>query len=133
MRRAAAVSASVALLSGCGAQTRAASALHVAERDGTPTRVALPPPAAALPPPTDALAAEGREMIAQTGGLACHALGRAGNDGPGARLDRVGAELSPAQLRRALLRPAPPMPSLRQLPPRRLRALVSYLSQLGAR
>jgi hypothetical protein len=86
-----------------------------------PTRLDVP-----APPGTEA----GRRVLAQSGCLACHRLGRSGNPGPGADLTRAGARLSRAGLRRALLRPNAPMPSYRGLSRRKRDALLDYLSAL---
>jgi mono/diheme cytochrome c family protein len=77
------------------------------------------------------VARAGAEVITQAGCLACHRLATTGNDGPGPPLDAVGARMAPRAIRRALIHAIAPMPSYRHLAPRRLRALVAYLSQLS--
>ena len=73
---------------------------------------------------------KGNPVVVTAGCLACHRIGETGNDGPGGDLTHVGAELSRAQLRRALVKPDPPMPSFAGLTPRRMRALIDYLTSL---
>jgi mono/diheme cytochrome c family protein len=72
----------------------------------------------------------GERVLTGAGCLACHQIGARGNGGPGDSLDGIGARRSPAQIRRALLKPEPPMPSYRQLSPANLDALVAYLGSL---
>jgi mono/diheme cytochrome c family protein len=73
----------------------------------------------------------GRAVIAQSGCLACHKLGSAGNRGPGPDLTNVGARLSASSIRRTLIHPQEPMPSFKNLPPTKFSALVVFLSLLG--
>ncbi len=74
--------------------------------------------------------AAGRTVLAQSGCLACHKLGAAGNRGPGQNLTHVGARLTQRQIELAVLHPRAPMPSFRGLPPHKLRDLVRFLSLL---
>ena len=50
---------------------------------------------------TSAALEPGKEVVAQSGCLACHKLGDNGNDGPGPELTHIGARM-PAQRDRAL-------------------------------
>lgn len=89
-----------------------------------------PVPRSGRPRPLHGGFTAGRTVLAQAGCLACHRLGVDGNRGPGPDLSHVGARLTAAQLERALLRPAAPMPSfstLRRRDPRRFRALLAFL------
>lgn len=72
----------------------------------------------------------GAQVIAQTGCLACHRIGRLGNDGPGPDLSAIGARLPAAAIRRALVDPVAPMPSFRDLGPRKLDQIARSLSAL---
>jgi mono/diheme cytochrome c family protein len=72
----------------------------------------------------------GRSVAAQSGCLACHRMGAAGNRGPGSDLTNVGSRLSRRGIERAILNPTAPMPSFRHLPKAKLRALVTFLSLL---
>lgn len=119
----------------------------------TPTgwKITVPPPATsptfdlrgelaiiAEPPPTVAHAGGaklsqfhlGRSVTAQSGCLACHRIGEAGNAGPGPDLTHVGSRLSPTDIERAITDPTAPMPSFRNLPKAKLEALVTFLSLL---
>lgn len=69
----------------------------------------------------------GRAVVAQTGCLACHRISEVGNAGPGPDLTHIGSTRSSAAIERAILNPAAPMPSFRNLPKAKLRALVTFL------
>jgi hypothetical protein len=66
----------------------------------------------------------------EAGCLSCHRIGSEGNVSPGGDLSTVGADMTPADIRRLLLAPPPGMPSFGDLPPDQLEDLVSYLSGL---
>jgi hypothetical protein len=89
-----------------------------------------------VPPPAGLSAAHrseflvGRGVVTQTGCLACHQIGALGNGGVGPNLGDVGRSLSTADIERALLHPHAPMPSVKSLPRRQLRALIYFLSRL---
>jgi mono/diheme cytochrome c family protein len=72
----------------------------------------------------------GRTVIGETGCLACHRIGTAGNSGPGPNLTNIGSALAPSAIRSSIVNATPPMPSFRDLPRGKLRALVYFLSQL---
>ena len=72
----------------------------------------------------------GRTVAAQSGCLACHRIGEAGNPGPGPDLTHVGSRLPGAAIARTLIRPTEPMPSFRNLPKKKFEALVEFLSLL---
>jgi hypothetical protein len=72
----------------------------------------------------------GSRVVAQSGCLACHRIGEAGDAGPGADLTLIGSQRTPAAIERAILNPTAPMPSFRELPKQRLNAMVAFLSQL---
>lgn len=72
----------------------------------------------------------GRRVTAESGCLACHKIGDSGNRGPGPNLTHVDSRLSPAGIERAILHPTPPMPAFDRLPPKKRRALVTFLSLL---
>ncbi len=72
----------------------------------------------------------GATVVAQSGCLACHKIGTNGNRGPGPNLTRIGARLGTRQIERALISPTAPMPSFRNLPHSKLRAVVRFLSLL---
>jgi menaquinol-cytochrome c reductase cytochrome b/c subunit len=72
----------------------------------------------------------GRSVTARSGCLACHRIGEAGNAGPGPDLTDVGSRLPPAGIERSITNPTAPMPSFRNLPKAKLKALVTFLSLL---
>jgi hypothetical protein len=72
----------------------------------------------------------GEVVTLRTGCLACHRLAEAGNRGPGSNLTRVGSELSPTAINRALVDSSAPMPAFSRLPKSERRNLVYFLSQL---
>jgi ubiquinol-cytochrome c reductase cytochrome b subunit/menaquinol-cytochrome c reductase cytochrome b/c subunit len=72
----------------------------------------------------------GKAVVAQTGCLACHKIGENGNDGPGPNLTHVAARLPVLAIARTLVNPTAPMPSFKNLPPKKFNAAVAFLSQL---
>jgi quinol---cytochrome c reductase cytochrome c subunit, bacillus type len=72
----------------------------------------------------------GKLVAAQSGCLACHKIGENGNDGPGPNLSDIGSKLFPAAIERTLDNPTAPMPSFRNMPPDKKKALVAFLAQL---
>src|SRR3954464_952417 len=73
---------------------------------------------------------KGKLVAAQSGCLACHKIGENGNDGPGPHLTDIGSKLFPAAIERTLDNPTAPMPSFRNLPPEKKKALINFLSSL---
>jgi menaquinol-cytochrome c reductase cytochrome b/c subunit len=72
----------------------------------------------------------GKDVVAQSGCLACHKLGENGNDGPGPNLTHIGSRIPLQGIARALVDPTTPMPSFRNLPPKKFNAAVAFLNQL---
>ncbi len=72
----------------------------------------------------------GRSVAAQSGCLACHRIGEMGNAGPGPDLTQVGSRLPSRGIERSITNPTAPMPSFRNLPKAKLKALVTFLSLL---
>jgi menaquinol-cytochrome c reductase cytochrome b/c subunit len=102
---------------------------------GGPTGIPLPAPPSVKRAGGRVLAQFrlGRTVAAQSGCLACHRIGVAGNRGPGRDLSRIGSRLSAGEIEHALTNARAPMPSFKHLPPKKLRALVTFLSQLRRR
>jgi menaquinol-cytochrome c reductase cytochrome b/c subunit len=73
---------------------------------------------------------QGKQVVAQSGCLACHKIGENGNDGPGPELTDIGNKLLPGAIQRTLENPTAPMPSYRELDPEKKRDLVAFLAQL---
>jgi menaquinol-cytochrome c reductase cytochrome b/c subunit len=86
-----------------------------------PDKINMPVPVSALP---------GQQVANQSGCGACHKFGDAGNSGPGPDLSHIGDRLPPQAIARTLRNPTAPMPSYRDLPPRKFDELVDFLSQL---
>jgi menaquinol-cytochrome c reductase cytochrome b/c subunit len=102
---------------------------------GPPTQIDQPTPArvVALGPATLAQYEKGKQVVAQSGCLACHKIGENGNDGPGPHLTDVADRLPSQAIARTLVNPTAPMPSfigLEKNSPDKFKALVTYLSQL---
>jgi ubiquinol-cytochrome c reductase cytochrome b subunit/menaquinol-cytochrome c reductase cytochrome b/c subunit len=72
----------------------------------------------------------GRLVVAQSGCLACHKIGDNGNAGPGPSLTNIGGRLPRQAIARTLVNPTAPMPSFKNLPPKKFEAVVNFLSQL---
>jgi menaquinol-cytochrome c reductase cytochrome b/c subunit len=99
---------------------------------GSPTAIEMPTPKAVQQAGGQTLAEyeAGKLVVAQSGCLACHKIGDNGNDGPGPRLTNVGARLPRQAIARTLVNPTAPMPSFKNLPPQKFKAVVEFLSQL---
>jgi len=102
---------------------------------GTPTQIDEPTPARITAAGGDMLRnfEAGRQVVAQSGCLACHKIGENGNDGPGPELTDIASRLPAEGIRRTLTIPTPPMPSfaaLQEDSPEQFEQMVTYLSQL---
>jgi menaquinol-cytochrome c reductase cytochrome b/c subunit len=77
--------------------------------------------------------AKGKQVVAQSGCLACHKIGENGNDGPGPELTDIADRLPAQAISRTLVNPTSPMPSFAQLQqdsPEKFDAMVTFLGQL---
>ncbi|MQA76486.1 MAG: c-type cytochrome, partial [Solirubrobacterales bacterium] len=72
----------------------------------------------------------GKEVVAQSGCLACHKIGDNGNDGPGPELTHIGAKLPAQAIQRTLINPSGIMPPYGDLPPEKFDSLVKFLASL---
>jgi quinol-cytochrome oxidoreductase complex cytochrome b subunit len=88
---------------------------------GPPSQVDLKTTAALEP---------GKQVVAQSGCLACHRLGDNGNNGPGPELTEIGARLPRNAIARSLQVGPSIMPSYADLPPAKFQALTAYLASL---
>jgi menaquinol-cytochrome c reductase cytochrome b/c subunit len=117
-----------------GIFTIAAMALltYMGANAGSPTQIEEPTPAriTALGPQALASYEAGKQLVPQSGCLACHKIGENGNSGPGPPLTKIGARLPKQAIARTLINPTAPMPSFRDLPKDKFDDLVNYLSQL---
>ncbi|MFI4992086.1 MAG: c-type cytochrome [Solirubrobacterales bacterium] len=99
---------------------------------GSPTLITVSPPPAVVHAGGRQLAEfeQGRMVTAQSGCLACHRIGQTGNHGPGPNLTHIGSKLSGHSIEHALIDPTAPMPSFKNLPPAKFKAVVEFLSEL---
>jgi len=72
----------------------------------------------------------GKKVVAQSGCLACHKIGENGNSGPGPDLSHIASRLPRQGIARTLVNPTAPMPSFKNLPPKKFTAIVNFLAQL---
>ena len=73
---------------------------------------------------------EGKEVVAQSGCEACHKIGDNGNAGPGPELTHIASRIPRQAIARTLVNPTAPMPSFKNLPPKKFQAVVAFLSDL---
>jgi menaquinol-cytochrome c reductase cytochrome b/c subunit len=102
---------------------------------GPPTQIDEPTPARikAMGPQMLAEYEKGKQVVAQSGCLACHKIGENGNSGPGPPLTEIGSRLPSEAIARTLVNPTAPMPSFSGLEkgsPDKFKALVTFVSQL---
>ena len=72
----------------------------------------------------------GKEVVAQSGCLACHKVGTNGNNGPGPELTHIGSRIPQAAIMRSLEVGPGIMPSYRDLPQKKLNDVASFLASL---
>lgn len=99
---------------------------------GSPTAIEMPTPTAVKQAGGHELAEyeAGRKVVAQSGCLACHKIGDNGNSGPGPELTHIASRLPGPGIARTLVNPTAPMPSFKNLPPKKFAAAVYFLSLL---
>ena len=99
---------------------------------GSPTAIEMATPAAVKQAGGIQLAEyeAGKKAVAQSGCLACHKIGENGNAGPGPNLSNIASRLPRQAIARTLVNPTAPMPSFKNLPPKKFEAIVNFLSQL---
>src|SRR5690349_1304271 len=102
---------------------------------GPPTQIDMPTPKAVIAegPAVVRQYESGRQVMAQSGCLACHKVGENGNGGPGPELTDIADRLPAAGIQRTLINPTSPMPSfksLQQKSPEKFRDLVAFLGRL---
>jgi menaquinol-cytochrome c reductase cytochrome b/c subunit len=99
---------------------------------GTPTALVIstPPSVTQQGPAAVKQFNEGRLVVAQSGCEACHKIGENGNNGPGPELTQIASRLPRQGIARTLVNPTAPMPSFKNLPPKKFAAVVDFLSQL---
>jgi ubiquinol-cytochrome c reductase cytochrome b subunit/menaquinol-cytochrome c reductase cytochrome b/c subunit len=99
---------------------------------GSPNNIDMPTPARIQVAGGETLKSyeAGRQVVAQSGCLACHKIAENGNTGPGPELTQIGTRLPPAAISRTLVQPSAPMPSFAGLSPEKRKNIVAFLSQL---
>ena len=102
---------------------------------GSPNEIEMEPTASVRAQGAEAVEQfeAGKQVVAQSGCLACHKIGENGNDGPGPHLDDIADRLPRDAIARTLINPTAPMPSyasLEENSPERFNNLVAFLSQL---
>ena len=98
---------------------------------GPPTTIELATPASVIQTGGKSLAEyeAGKKVVAQSGCLACHKIGENGNSGPGPDLTHIASRLPRQGIARTLVNPTAPMPSFKNLPPKKFEAIVNFLAQ----
>jgi ubiquinol-cytochrome c reductase cytochrome b subunit/menaquinol-cytochrome c reductase cytochrome b/c subunit len=99
---------------------------------GSPTAIEMTTPAAVVHAGGTSLSeyTAGSKVVAQSGCLACHKIGENGNAGPGPDLTHIASRLPRQGIARTLVNPTAPMPSFKNLPPKKFTAIVNFLAQL---
>ena len=99
---------------------------------GSPTAIEMATPASVIAAGGTQLAEyeAGKKAVAQSGCLACHKIGENGNAGPGPNLTNIASRLPRQAIARTLVNPTAPMPSFKNLPPKKFEAIVGFLAQL---
>jgi quinol-cytochrome oxidoreductase complex cytochrome b subunit len=98
---------------------------------GSPNEIDLATPAAVIAEGGQTLRTfeAGRQVVAQSGCLACHKIGENGG-AIGPNLTKIGGRLPRQAIARTLINPTAPMPAFTKLPPAKRDALVEFLAQL---
>ncbi|HWI22743.1 MAG TPA: c-type cytochrome [Baekduia sp.] len=102
---------------------------------GPPTQISMETPArikAEGPAAVERFEA-GKQVVAQSGCLACHKIGENGNHGPGPELTEIGARVKAQAIQQTLINPTAPMPSfaaLREKSPEQFDQMVAFLAEL---
>ena len=99
---------------------------------GSPNQIDMETPASVMAAGAETLRQfeSGKQVVAQSGCLACHKIGHNGNTGPGPDLSEIGARLPRQAIARTLVNPTAPMPSYADLPTDKRDDLVEFLAQL---
>jgi len=122
----------IATLAGVSVIAAMAYLTYQGAQAGTPDATEVPTPAAVTRHGPAAVARwnEGRLVVAQSGCEACHVIGQNGNAGPGPNLTHIGARLPRLAIARTLVNPTAPMPSFKNLPPKKFQAIVNFLEAM---
>ncbi len=121
----------IATLTGIAVIAAMAYLTYEGANAGSPTAIEAPTPAR-IARAGGTLLAEyegGKKGVAQSGCLACHKIGENGNAGPGPNLTKIGDRLPRQAIARTLVNPTAPMPSFKNLPPKKFNEIVTFLAQ----
>jgi ubiquinol-cytochrome c reductase cytochrome b subunit/menaquinol-cytochrome c reductase cytochrome b/c subunit len=99
---------------------------------GSPNQIDMQTPKSVMAGGPDAVSTfeSGKQVVAQSGCLACHKIGENGNTGPGPDLSAIGSRLPRQAIARTLVNPTAPMPAFTELPTGKRNDLVDFLAQL---
>ncbi|MEJ7797787.1 MAG: c-type cytochrome [Solirubrobacteraceae bacterium] len=99
---------------------------------GSPNQIEIEPPPSVMAGGADAMRTfeSGKQVMAQSGCLACHKIGENGNTGPGPDLTDIGTRLPRQAIERTLINPTAPMPRYDELADNKRDDLVEFLAQL---
>ncbi len=98
---------------------------------GSPNQIDLETPSAIVAAGGEQLRTfeAGRQVVAQSGCLACHKIAENGGT-IGPNLTNIGSRLARQAIDRTLINPTAPMPSYAEMPANKRAALVEFLAQL---
>jgi mono/diheme cytochrome c family protein len=98
---------------------------------GSPNQIDMPTPQSVIAQggPTLRAFEAGRQVVAQSGCLACHKIAENGGT-LGPNLTKIGARLAGQAIDRTLQNPTAPMPSYASMPADKRAALVAFLTHL---
>jgi menaquinol-cytochrome c reductase cytochrome b/c subunit len=98
---------------------------------GSPNQIDMPTPTSVVAAGGQTLRSfeSGRQVVAQSGCLACHKIGENGGT-LGPNLSQIGNRLARQAIDRTLINPTAPMPSYAELPAEKRAAVVEFLAQL---
>ena len=111
----------IATTAGCLTIVAIAYLTYLGATAGSPTEIDMTVPARYEP---------GKEVVAQSGCLACHKLGENGNNGPGPELTHIAQRIPRAAILRSVEIGPGIMPSYRDLPEKKKQELADFLSSL---
>jgi menaquinol-cytochrome c reductase cytochrome b/c subunit len=122
----------IATVAGVAVVVAMAYLTYRGDNAGTPDALEIATPAAVVEDGPAAVARwnEGRVVVAQSGCEACHTIGDNGNGGPGPNLTHVGSRIPRLGIARTLVNPTAPMPSFKNLPPKKFQAVVNFLAEM---
>jgi quinol---cytochrome c reductase cytochrome c subunit, bacillus type len=120
----------IALAAGVATIAAMAYLTYSGAHTGSPNNPPTLAPPASLTASQKATFTAGEYVVGESGCLACHVIGEAGNNGPGPILTHIADTVPTQQIASTLRNPTPPMPSFKDLPPNKFNDLVFFLSNL---